>query len=270
MKRTYDAFTLKMVAIIGMLLQHTAIVFHEVIPFGLEIPMHFAGGLTFPILAFFLVEGYKHTSNVGKYMRRIFLFAVISQIPYTMAFSRLIPIFSLNIMATLLLGLVLLWLYDKIKSRGLFWFIFVLLVAVSLVFDWGIIGPIMIIMYRVISDEKRRRVAPSIFAGTANIVMNLIAFVGVMLIFLAESTTQSVSQAVDLTLASIAETGINPILAVMFAIGSLCAIPLIRRYNGERGRSMKWMFYIFYPLHFVVLLLIGYAFGIFDFIFRIF
>jgi len=63
MNKIFDAYTLKIIAIVGMVLQHTAIILADVIPYGLEIPMHLAGGLTFPIMAFFLIEGLKHTSN---------------------------------------------------------------------------------------------------------------------------------------------------------------------------------------------------------------
>ena len=74
MFQNLDAYKLKWIAIIGMILNHVAIALREVVPFGLQFPLYAVGGLTFPIMAFFVVEGYRHTSNLKRYMLRIFIF----------------------------------------------------------------------------------------------------------------------------------------------------------------------------------------------------
>ena len=126
-----DAYKLKWIAIIGMILNHIPIALREVIPLGLQFPMYAAGGLTFPIMAFFVVEGYRHTSNLRRYMLRIFIFAVIAFIPYVLAFRAL----RLNIMFTIFLGLLLLYLYDRMKARGLFWVIYACSIIISIFFE---------------------------------------------------------------------------------------------------------------------------------------
>ena len=81
----FNAYTLKMIAIIGMLMQHTVLVLGSIIPVWLHFPLQFGGGFTFPIMAFFLVEGYRHTRDVKKYATRIFVFALVSQLPHMMS-----------------------------------------------------------------------------------------------------------------------------------------------------------------------------------------
>ncbi|HWT26306.1 MAG TPA: TraX family protein, partial [Mobilitalea sp.] len=80
-----STFALKMVAIIAMLIDHTAAV---LVPQGsvYYIPMRCIGRLAFPIFCYLIVEGFNHTSNVKKYIIRLGLFALISEIPFDLAF----------------------------------------------------------------------------------------------------------------------------------------------------------------------------------------
>ncbi|MCL2574635.1 MAG: conjugal transfer protein TraX [Defluviitaleaceae bacterium] len=279
-KSGFNAYTLKMIAIIGMAMQHTAIVLGDVIPTILHFPLQFGGGFTFPIMAFFVVQGYNHTSNLPKYMGRIFIFALIAQLPYMLAFSSaffVAPI-HFSIMFTILIGLLLLVMYDKMKSHKLLWLFWILFVPISLVtfiFDWGIVGPLMIILYHIIKNHTAKSiVVPIVAAGgtfAVGIIAAIIALIGVA-IMMASGGTDALADMADNLLKSfdpnalkeLAETQ-GPLLALtslMFPLGSLCVIPLLLKYNGERGRSMKYLFYAFYPLHLLILALIALALGI--------
>lgn len=249
--KTFDAYQLKWIAIIGMFLNHLVLSLHPVLPYWLQFPLYAVGGLTFPIMAFFVVEGYRHTSNLKKYLLRIFLFGLLAQIPHTIAFG----IFALNIMFTIALSLLLLILHDKIQKRPLFWLLFVLGCIISLFFDWGIIGLIIVLMYHRITDNNRRRILPSIVSGLFNFIFTLIAIVGLLITGISFSEMVGVGfYTTEYGGFSLSETKGMPIFpALTFAIGCFAAAYFLKNYNGGRGKPMKYFFYIFYPAHLLVL-----------------
>ncbi len=221
-----SAFWLKMIAIIGMTLQHTAIVFNAQLPFGVKTVMYLAGGLTFPIMAFLLVEGYRKTSNLGRYLLRLLIFAVIAQIPFMLAFNTN----ALNIMFTLLLGLILLWLYDSMNDKFVFLALFLLVNIFTMNFDWGLIGLPLVVAFGTIKHPHNRIILPiSLMVILEEIY--LLAFV-------------SFSEA--------------SCFYAFFYAGCLCVIPLLLMYSGRKGKSVKYLFYVFYPAHLILLFVLRY------------
>lgn len=108
-----SSFVLKMIAVFSMCFDHFGYLFSA----GNFSFCNLIGRLAFPIFAFQISEGYTHTHDLKKYFWRLFLFAIISQIPFHM-FSyafRFEP--SLNIFFTLLLGLTAICAYDKIPNK---------------------------------------------------------------------------------------------------------------------------------------------------------
>ncbi len=217
------AFPLKVLAILGMTCNHACYIYWDYLPPEIVCILFALGGLTFPIMAFLLVEGYRHTSNVFRYGRRLFVFALISQVPYGLFLAQ-----QLNVLFTLFICLLLLYAYDHMASRPLFWMLFVLVTAMTIWCDWGILAPCMVMVLRVVED-KRQRVAYS------------------ALLPIAANGLPSLSQLIAMpTLQNLA-------FALYPLAGCTATIPLLWAYNGGRGRPMKWFFYAYYPAHIAVL-----------------
>ena len=253
-----DAFKLKWIAIIGMILNHMVFAWYGFLPGWSLYVLYAAGGVTFPILAYFVVEGYKHTSNLFRYIMRLLIFAVISVPFHMIIFGGL----GLNILFTIILCLLSLLLYDKIKIRVLFWLIFVVLNIITAIFmfDWMIIGPIVVILYYLIRNENTRRIVPPIVAGVLWLSLSLFTIWGVSIgTVVLDATGPDYAMVV---------TGFGAMEVLMaspaFIIGCIAAAFLLKGFNGERGKRMKWLFYVIYPLHLAFLAGVALAMGLTD------
>lgn len=218
-----DAFWLKLFAITGMTLDHIGVVFGAYLPLWAESALYALGGLTFPIMAFLLCEGYRHTRNVRNYALRLLVFALITQVPYTWALMS-----QLNVLFTLLLGLLAIICIERIKSPTLCTLVMVGFTAASVFCDWGIMGVPMVLLYFYIKDKKLKPVLPLILP---------LVMMGVNYIFMLFYGQWEV---------------LPQLLFVVVGCG--LTVPLLSRYNGQRGRhSMKYFFYAYYPLHIAAL-----------------
>ena len=101
---------LKIIALITMLIDHIGIVF-----FSNMVAFRVIGRISFPIFAFFIAEGLHYTRDKFKYTSRIFIFAILSQLPYTLLFQT----YQLNILFTLFISIVLIIIAEKIKMSDI-------------------------------------------------------------------------------------------------------------------------------------------------------
>ena len=217
-------FILKIIAIISMLIDHAGYIIFNKFSF-----MNYIGKLAFPIFAFGIAEGYRHTKDLKKYFSRLIIFAFISQIPY-MLFSNIISSnFTLNILFTLILGLLAITVYEKIDNKylGLLFVIFSSIIAHFCKFDYGWFGIAVIFIFHIFKDKKLLMNIFFILAALINYILHLyITTLRIEYIFI-------------------------------FLFCSLSLIP-INLYNGKKGKDIKYILYIFFPLHLVVLYLLNF------------
>lgn len=151
-KHSFDitGFQLKIAAIIAMTCNHVANVFGGMLPAQLDFALYAVGGVTFPIMAFLLVEGYAHTSNVRSYAVRLGIFALISQVPYYLVFQ-----WPLNVLFTLLIGLGILWLNDQFHPAVGLLVTIVCTIGLQGVVDWGTVGFVVIYFFGALREARR-------------------------------------------------------------------------------------------------------------------
>ena len=251
------SFILRLIAVIAMLLDHTAAVLIDPGSSAYTI-MRIIGRIAFPIFCFLLVEGFEHTRSVGKYMSRLALFAIIAEIPFDLAFHGEPLEFSAgqNVFLTLLLGLAAItaagngvpWVLGKLFPD---WkhadnrFIQILLsspvialccwLADKFSTDYGWFGVAAICIFYLLRFNRA-------LALTAFALLNTLRY-GVTII--PEDSYY--------TLFAFRVYGLNTIQW----LAPLAALP-IGFYNGQPGeRRFRYWFYIFYPVHLLILWVIS-------------
>ena len=132
--RIFDGAALKWIAIITMFIDHSA---KGVLYLGFLKPrfpvakgsdlytlyqlykvLRGVGRIAFPIFCFFLIQGFLYTRSREKYMLRMLVFALVSEIPFDLAlYGRIVYPTHQNVYFTLLLGLLMLYLWELIQNR---------------------------------------------------------------------------------------------------------------------------------------------------------
>lgn len=199
------------------------------------------GRLAFPIFAFLISEGFRHTHSVKKYLIRLGVCAVLFQIPdwFSTLYSKLnnVPGFGvhyvLNIFATLFFGLSAIALFDKYKDKSQFisWLsVFAAAVAAEVTgADYGAYGVFYIFLFYFACGNIQKIIAGGILLHFTYAVCEI----GVSLL---KEGQVAFPHAVQLY--------------------SLLAVLPISLYNHQQGKKMKYFFYAFYPLHQIILYLI--------------
>ncbi|MGN0438593.1 MAG: TraX family protein [Lachnospiraceae bacterium] len=123
----FDNFTLKMIAIITMVIDHVGyILFPDISAFRA------IGRIAFPIFCFLIVEGFFHTRNTWNYLIRLSIFAILSEIPFDIAFyGEVFHPEKQNVFITLALGLCAIFCLEEMNTRRWFFLPFFAILAIA-------------------------------------------------------------------------------------------------------------------------------------------
>ncbi len=251
--RVISGSTLKMIAVITMLIDHTAagvlgrflssrgandlnwsdmsayeqwMSQNENLMQAYQI-MREIGRVAFPIYCFLLVEGFMHTKNRMKYAGRLLLFAFLSEIPFDLLFQGNPFDFSYqNVFFTLFFGMLAMIAMDWAAKREVVFAGKILLTCLS----------------------------AGICIEAANIMMTDYAGLGVLCIVVMYLTRKNK----ELQIAA----GSCSFLYFLRETAAPYAFLSIAMYNGRRGWRMKYFFYLFYPVHLLLLYLLCMGLGI--------
>lgn len=231
---------LKLIAILAMTADHLAwLLFPGYDKQPLPILMHIIGRLTCPIMCYFIAEGFHYTRSKARYAGRLLLLAVVSHFAYLFAsndfvgWRSFIPFYygsflnQTSVAWSLLGGLLMLWLCeDEKRSMGVKVAGILLICLITLPSDWSCIAALCVLSIGSNRGEPKKQIAWSLF---------YVAIYAVVYFFALDK---------------------------LYGLLQLCvvlAIPLLALYNGKRGKNqtinkvMKWLFYIYYPLHLAVI-----------------
>lgn len=219
-----DGTMLKIIAMVSMVFDHVGDIFFT----DLLWP-RMVGRLAMPLFSFCIAEGYIHTRDRNKYLLRMGIFAMVSEVPFDLAFENNINITHQNIMLTFFLAIAALRLFDLIRGErkeatgkysagktvlGILAVIAVAGIALALRADYHIFAVIAVFLFYLFKDTK-------------NYIRS-----GVGVAFLALTRTMG-----------------------YYCATGLSFIPLLF-YNGKKGKGLKWLFYAFYPGHLLLLYLL--------------
>lgn len=205
--------------------------------------MRSVGRLAFPIFAFLLVEGFCHTKNFTKYAGRMFVCALIAEVPFDLMTSgRLVDFSHQNVIWTLLIALFLMWVAEQYRSHSgkrfqamlVIWIVLGFFLGEALATDYSGAGVLMVLVFFFFHERT-----------PASLVMQF-ACLFILNAFFVPSVFISVFG--------------YEILQQTLAI---LALPLIWLYRGRQGyhsQGFQYLHYAFYPCHALILWYCGLVF----------
>lgn len=251
-----SGYHIKYIALFSMLLDHIGVIFQSSLPKTVYFLLRAIGRLSFPLFCFILVEGFFHTGNQKKYQQRLFIFAILSEIPYDLAFGYLnfdtvnipyiishlqypvdsslsaflsIAFQQQNVLFTLFLGFTAMLCLENIqKSHPI-----------------SVMEVITVLLIFCCLSEVFR-----VDCGAAGILC-ILAFY-----YTYKKRGNSISLPLKNSLIGIAPVALLTNLSLFpVQLFSLADSLILRCYNGKKGTGNKYLFYLFYPLHLLLLYL---------------
>jgi hypothetical protein len=193
------------------------------------------GRISFPLFAWLIANGAYHTQDIKKYIIRLGIFALISQIPFYLLQTTLTnSSVSLNIFFSLTLSLITIFCIQKTNSKwvGLGAIFISAVVAEFLRMEYGATGILSVVFFYIFFNQFAKMV-----------FSQLLLFLSFYLYPVLEKLFQNILlQREDIW--------------SLTQIFSLFSLILIRFYNEKLGVKAQYLFYIFYPAHLVILYIV--------------
>lgn len=216
-----SASAIKIIALLLMLVDHIGMFFFPKI-----FLFRIIGRVSFPLFAWTIANGAHHTKNIRHYFYRLLVFSIISQIPYMFAIRQLDPQFSgLNIFFTLTLGLAAIIAIQRSKNR-IYWLLisFIISAIAQLIgSDYGAYGVLVILFFYFFYHDRKK-------------------------MFIAQFLLMSSVSLFSFYYANALGT---------FRFMGIFSVLLLLLYNNKRGMNLQYLFYVVYPLQFVVFYLMS-------------
>lgn len=229
-----NAFVLKIIACFTMFIDHVGYIVFD----GHSSWFNYVGRLAFPIFAFQISEGYIHTHDVKKYLLRLILFAFISQIPFLLFHSIINNELGLNVIFTLFLGLVAIIIYDKYnKFVGVFSAIIFGIIAHFLNLDYSFYGVGITFLFYVFNKNKCLLAISFIIATLMQYSYLILGYYNYGFEFLKNVF----------------------IIYLPYFICTIFSIIIILCYNKKKGPNTRYLFYLFYPLHMILIYILSFV-----------
>lgn len=236
MKKGLSASTLKIIAIVTMVIDHISWGFFDFYSWQ-GYMLHIIGRLTIPIMCFFIAEGFRKTHDLKRYILRMAGFAAITAVPFYLFFHEEYA-YRQNIIFDYLLALLLLTVLESKRfKKPAKVLLSALLVTTSMVIGgWPVMPMVYVLIFYYADSFKKQAVW---FCG---------ATVGLVLFMMIGITLNKMYN-------------FYPMYNYWvwwdkaYFLGFMMALPLLKAYNGEKGNYPmgRYFFFIFYPAHFLVL-----------------
>lgn len=217
-----NANILKIIALVTMTIDHIGAQFFKDMPLFRAV-----GRMSFPIFAYMIAEGCRYTKNKRRYFLQIFLLGFACQVAYFFVKGSLYQCVPITFSLSILCIYAIQWAG---KHENGWW-----LPALAVLLVWGV------------TDFLPQALPKTNFAVDYG-------FWGVLLPVCIACTND---RRIKLLLTAVCLAALSLSLdAIQW--WCLCALPILALYNGQRGKyKMKSLFYIYYPLHLVVIYFIA-------------
>ncbi len=260
-ERGLSAAALKYLAAVFMVIDHVGMLFTPLAPFFPSDDLRYylfryLGRLAFPIFAFFVAEGCRHTRNFRAYLTRLGIFALVTQVPLVIVQ----PEGGRSIVVTFFLAALGIWCWEELGRRehrmlGALALCLCVLAAQPFQGDYGWLGAATVAaVYLAGADRQRQLWALGLSLVCYYLLGALWAYWDPAIALLPSQGWARFLLEMRVRIPYFQRFYL-PYSLLMTAFACLTLIPL-SFYNGKRGRGGRWFFYWFYPGHLVVLWLI--------------